>query len=256
MEPKTFYRRNEAVLLGAVGLIAFFLLWEAIARLEWLNPVLISSPSHVAIALKNWAVSGALWRDLGVSLLELAIAFGIAALVGIPLGVIMGWNRPAEYAIDPFIWVLYSSPTVSLWPLFIIWFGIGIKSIIILAFLFAVVQVTINTFAGVRGIDPMLIRCARSFNASRKDLFFKFTLPGALPMIIAGLRLAVGRALIGVVIGELFSSNAGLGFHISFYGAKLRFADFFASLLVVVLVGIIATQVIRIIEARFARWKA
>jgi len=168
----------------------------------------------------------------------------------------MGWNRPAEYAIDPFIWVLYSSPTVSLWPLFIIWFGIGIKSIIILAFLFTVVQVTINTFADVKNIDPMLIHYARSFNASHKDLFFKFTLPGALPMIIAGLRLAVGRALIGVVIGELFSSNTGLGFHISFYGGKLRFADFFASLLVVVIVGIVATQVIRIIEARFARWKA
>lgn len=251
-----FYRRNEALLLGTVGLVAFLIAWEGVARLEWLNPVLISSPTQVGIALKNWAVSGALWRDLGTSLVELAIAFGVAAVVGIPLGVLMGWSRPAEYAIDPFIWVLYASPTVSLWPLFIIWLGIGVKSIVMLAFLFAVVQIVINTFAGVRGIDPLLIRCARSFNAGRTDLFFKFTLPGALPMIIAGLRLAVGRALIGVIIGELFSSNAGLGFHISYYGAKLRFADFFASLLVVVLVGIFSTQLIRIIEARFARWKA
>lgn len=244
------------MILGAVGLIAFFLLWEAIARLELLNPILISSPSQITIALKNWAVSGVLWRDLRVSLVELAIAFGAAAVVGIPLGIIMAWNQSAEYTIDPFIWVLYSSPTVSLWPLFIYWFGIGVQSIVVLAFLFAVVQVAINTFAGVRGIDPMLVRCARSFNAGRKDLFLKFVLPGALPMIIAGLRLAVGRALIGVIIGELFSSNSGLGYHISYYGAKLRFADFFASLLVVVLVGILATQAIRIVEARFARWKA
>jgi NitT/TauT family transport system permease protein len=256
VELKTLYRRNEAVVLGSVGLLAFLAVWEAVSRLQWLDPVLISSPTLVSVALKNWAVSGALWRDLGTSLLELVIAFGAAAVVGIPLGVVMGWSRPAEYSIEPFLWMLYASPTVSLWPLFIIWFGIGMKSIVILAFLFAVVQVTINTFAGVRGIDPLLIRCARSFNASRKDLFFKFTLPGALPLIIAGLRLAVGRALIGVIIGELFSSNAGLGFHISYYGAKLRFADFFASLLVVVLVGILATQAIRIVEARFARWKA
>jgi len=256
VEIKTLYRRNESVVLGSVGLIAFLAVWEGVSRLQWLDPVLISSPTLVAVALKNWAVSGALWRDLGTSLLELVIAFGAAAVVGIPLGVIMGRSRPAEYSIEPFLWMLYASPTVSLWPLFIIWFGIGMKSIVILAFLFAVVQVTINTFAGVRGIDPMLIRCARSFNAGRMDLFFKFTLPGALPLIIAGLRLAVGRALIGVIIGELFSSNAGLGFHISYYGAKLRFADFFASLLVVVLVGILATQAIRIVEARFARWKA
>jgi NitT/TauT family transport system permease protein len=256
VELKTLYRRNEAVVLGSVGLLAFLAVWEAVSRLQWLDPVLISSPTLVSVALKNWAVSGALWRDLGTSLLELVIAFGAAGVVGIPLGVVMGWSRPAEYSIEPFLWMLYASPTVSLWPLFIIWFGIGMKSIVILAFLFAVVQVTINTFAGVRGIDPLLIRCARSFNASRMDLFFKFTLPGALPLIIAGLRLAVGRALIGVIIGELFSSNAGLGFHISYYGAKLRFADFFASLLVVVLVGILATQAIRIVEERFARWKA
>ena len=256
MEIKTLYRRNEAVVLGSVGLIAFLVVWEAVSRLQWLDPVLISSPTLVGVALKNWAASGALWRDLGTSLFELVIAFGAAAVIGIPLGVVMGRSRPAEYAIEPFLWMLYASPTVSLWPLFIIWFGIGMKSIVILAFLFAVVQVTINTFAGVRGIDPLLIRCARSFNAGRRDLFFKFTLPGALPLIIAGLRLAVGRALIGVIIGELFSSNAGLGFHISYYGAKLRFADFFASLLVVVLVGILATQAIRIVEARFARWKA
>lgn len=256
MRVKALYHRYEAVVLGSVGLLAFLAAWEAVSRLQWLDPVLISSPSLVAVALENWAASGALWRDLGTSLLELVIAFCAAAVVGIPLGVIMGWSRPAEYSIEPFLWLLYASPTVSLWPLFIIWFGIGIKSIVVLAFLFAVVQVTINTFAGVRGIDPLLIRCARSFNAGRKDLFFKFTLPGALPLIIAGLRLAVGRALIGVIIGELFSSNAGLGFHISYYGAKLRFADFFASLLVVVLVGILATQAIRIVEERFARWKA
>jgi NitT/TauT family transport system permease protein len=186
----------------------------------------------------------------------MAIAFVASALVGVPLGVAMGWNRPAEYALDPFIWLLYSTPLVSFWPLFIIWLGIGTKTIIALAFLFSVVQVVINTMAGVRSIDPVLIRCARSFNARTVDLFFKFTLPGALLMIIAGLRLAVGRALIGVVIGELFSSNAGLGFHISYYGARLRFADVFAGLFMVVVVGICTTQVIRLMEARLTRWKA
>jgi NitT/TauT family transport system permease protein len=113
----------------------------------------------------------------------------------------------------------------------------------------------INTMAGVRGIDPSLIRCARSFNARPIDLFVKFTLPGALLMIIAGLRLALGRALIGVVIGELFSSNAGLGFHISYYGARLRFADVFAGLFMVVIVGICTTQIIRVAETRLTRWK-
>jgi ABC-type nitrate/sulfonate/bicarbonate transport system permease component len=134
--------------------------------------------------------------------------------------------------------------------------GLGVKTIIALAFLFSVVQIIINTMAGVRGIDPVLIRCARSFNARSSDLFFKFTLPGAVLMIIAGLRLAFGRALIGIVIGELFCSNAGLGFHISYYGARLRFADVFASLFVIVAIGISITQTIRIIESRLVRWKS
>lgn len=250
------YRRFDAPLLGAVGLVVALCLWETTARLKWADPVLISSPTMVAAALRDWAASGALWRDLITSLWELIVAFGASAVVGIPLGVAMGWNRPVEYALDPFVWLLYSTPLVSFWPLFIIWLGIGIKAIIALAFLFSIVQIVINTMAGVRNIDPVLIRCARSFNARTIDLFFKFTLPGALLMIIAGLRLALGRALIGVVVGELFSANAGLGFHISYYGAKLRFDDVFASLFVIVVIGVGTNQLIRLFEARLVRWKS
>ncbi len=249
------YRRFDAPLLGGIGLVSALCLWEVAARLHWADPVLISSPTMVATALMEWAQSGALWRDIGVSLWELIIAFGAASVVGIPLGVVMGWNRPAEYALDPFVWLLYSTPMVSFWPLFIIWLGIGIKAIIALAFLFSLVQIVINTMSGVRNIDPVLIRCARSFNASTVDLFFKFTLPGALLMIVAGLRLALGRALIGVIVGELFSANDGLGFHISYYGAKLRFADVFASLFVIVVIGVGTTQLIRLLESRLTRWK-
>jgi len=253
---RNLYRKYDSVLLGSIGLVIALAVWEMASRFRWADPVLISSPTLVAQALKDWAASGALWRDLTTSLWELFVAFGASALVGIPLGVAMGWNKPAEYALDPFIWMLYTTPIVSFWPLFIIWLGIGAKAIIALAFLFSVVQIVINTTAGVRGIDPVLVRCARSFNARTIDLFFKFTLPGALLMIVAGLRLALGRALIGVVVGELFSSNEGLGYHISYYGAKLRFADVFASLFVIVVVGVASSQLIRLLEARMARWKA
>ena len=255
MSVKKLYRQNESWILGSFGLVGALLFWEMAARFRWADPVLISSPTGVAFALREWASTGVLWRDLGTSLWEVLFAFGASAFVGIPLGVIMGWNRPTEYALDPFIWLLYSTPVVSFWPLFIIWLGIGVKAIIALAFLFSIVQIIINTMAGVRGIDPVLVRCGRSFNASKWDLFFKFTLPGALLMIIAGLRLALGRALIGVVVGELFSSNAGLGFHISFYGAKLCFSDVFAGLVVVILVGVGLIQLIRFLETRIVRWK-
>lgn len=248
--------RFDSVFLGGVGLAGALLIWEVAARLKWADPVLISSPTMVAAALKNWAANGELWRDLGTSIFELLIAFGASALIGIPLGVIMAWSRKVEYALDPFIWLLYSTPIVSFWPLFIIWLGIGVKAIVALAFFFSLVQIIINTMSGVRGIDAVLIRCARSFNARPGDLFFKFTLPGALLMIIAGLRLALGRALIGVVVGELFSSNAGLGFHISYYGAKLRFADVFAALFVVVVLGVGTSQAIRFVESRLVSWKS
>jgi NitT/TauT family transport system permease protein len=252
----TFYRRYEAIFLGILGLMAIFSLWEIAARFHWMDPVLISSPSRVVLALTRWAASGKLFQDVGTSLWELAFAFIAAGIIGIPLGVIMAWNRPTEYALDPFIWGLYSIPLIAFWPLFIIWFGMGSRAIIALAFLISVVQVIVNTVTGVKGIDPLLIRCARSFKASPMDLFFKFILPGALPMILAGLRLAVIRALIGVIVGELFSSNAGLGYHISFSGARLLFDDVFAGLLVLVVVGVGATQFIRAVENRFARWRA
>lgn len=251
-----YYSGYVGVALGMAGLVGALLIWEIAARMKWADPVLISSPTMVAVALKEWALSGELFRDLGTSLLELLIGFGASALIGIPIGVIMGWSRHTEYALDPFIWLLYSTPIVSFWPLFIIWLGIGAKAIIALAFLFSVVQIIINTMSGVRGIDPVLIRCARSFNARTADLFLKFTLPGALLMIIAGLRLALGRALIGVVVGELFSSNAGLGYHISYYGAKLRFADVFAGLFVVVVLGVGTSQAIRLLESRLLIWKS
>jgi ABC-type nitrate/sulfonate/bicarbonate transport system permease component len=249
------YQRFDSLFLGALGLVAALCLWETAARLKWADPILISSPTMVAGALRDWAASGALWRDLITSLWELIVAFGAAAVVGIPLGVAMGWSRPTEYALDPFVWLLYSTPLVSFWPLFIIWLGIGVKAIIALAFLFSIVQIVINTMSGVRSIDPVLIRCAQSFNARTADLFFKFTLPGALLMIVAGLRLALGRALIGVVVGELFSANEGLGFHISYYGAKLRFSDVFAGLFVIVVIGVVTTQLIRLLEARMVQWK-
>jgi ABC-type nitrate/sulfonate/bicarbonate transport system permease component len=249
------YRKYDEVLLGIIGLLAALAFWEIASRLKWADPILISSPTLVAGALKEWAAGGALWRDLATSLAELFAAFGASALIGIPLGVAMGWNRQAEYALDPFVWLLYSTPLVAFWPLFIIWLGIGVKAIIALAFLFSVVQIVINTMSGVRSIDPVLVRCARSFNARASDLFFKFTLPAAMLMIIAGLRLALGRALIGVIVGELFSSNAGLGYHISYFGAKLRFADVFASLFVIVVLGVGMVQGIRLLESRLLKWK-
>lgn len=253
---KNYYRKYDSIILGILGLLGFALTWEILSRFKIVDPVLISSPTHVAYAVKNWATSGRLIRDLGTSLWELIVAFGASAVIGIPIGVAMGWSRHTEYALDPFIWVLYSTPLVSFWPLFIIWLGIGTKAIIALAFLFSIVQIIINTMAGVKNIDPVLIRCARSFNARSSDLFFKIILPGALLMIIAGLRLAIGRTLIGVIIGELFSSNAGLGFHISYYGARLRFSDVFAGLFMVVVVGICTTQGIRVIESRLTRWRS
>ena len=119
--------RYDALILGTTGLFCLALIWEISSRLNWMDPVLISSPTRVATSLKEWAVSGSLWQDLGVSLFEIFVGFGLATIVGVGLGVAMGWKRLLEYAFDPFIWILYATPLISLWPLFIIWLGIGIK---------------------------------------------------------------------------------------------------------------------------------
>jgi NitT/TauT family transport system permease protein len=248
--------RREQLVLGVIGTLAFLVLWEAAARFDLINPVVVSNPSRIAAAFWAQLQSGELLADLEVTMIEFAVGYGLSLVVGIGLGIAMGLSRLTEYAIDPFVWFLYSSPLIAFYPLIIVWLGFGFATVVAITFLLSFVSVVVSTVAGVQGVDPQLVRAVRAFGGGQLDVIRKVILPAAVPLIIAGMRIGLGRALHGVVLGEMFSSNAGLGYRITFYGAHLRTADVFVPLVILVVIGLIINQLGNALEARLQAWRA
>jgi NitT/TauT family transport system permease protein len=241
--------------LGATGFAVLLLSWEFASRQGWLNPIIVSSPTAIASAFQRQLMSGALLSDLAVSSVEFAAGFGLALVVGLALGFTMGLSRVLEYAIDPFIWFLYSSPLIALYPLIVVWFGFGTATVIAITFLLTFVSIVVNAMAGVHSVDEQLVRAIRAFGGSRRDIVFKLIVPATVSHILAGARIGLGRALHGVVLGEMFGANAGLGFSIAYYAAQLKTAEVFVPLTVLVLIGIVLNQLSALLESRLLGWR-
>lgn len=247
--------RSSPVVLGVVFFAVIVLLWESAVRLGWVNPFFVSRPSLIAASLSREAQSGELQRNLAVSLGEFSVAYGASVIIGILTGLLAGRFRTLEYILDPFLWFLYSAPLIAFYPIFVIWFGLGAPTVIAVAFLLSVTQITASTLNGIQNVDPGLVRAAKSFGASERDLLWKVILPASVPMVVAGLRLAIGRVLMGVVVAELFGATAGLGFSIAYYGGLLQTTNMLASLVVVVILGVLCTQGLSALEAQFSYWR-
>jgi NitT/TauT family transport system permease protein len=247
--------KSSPVVLGIASFAVILLAWESVVRLGWVNPFFVSQPSAVAASLSRAARSGELGHNLAVSFREFAIGYGLSVVVGILAGALAGRFRAVEYALDPFLWFLYSAPLIAFYPIFVLWFGLGVPTVIALTFLLSVPQIAASTLNGIQNVNPGLIRAARSLGAAEGDLLWKVVLPASVPVIVAGLRLGIGRALMGVVVGELFGATAGLGYSISYYGALLKTTDMIASLVVIVVLGVLCTQGLSALEARFDSWR-
>ena len=247
--------KSSPVVLGIASFAVILLAWESVVRLGWVNPFFVSQPSAVAASLSRAARSGELGHNLAVSFREFAIGYGLSVVVGILAGALAGRFRTVEYALDPFLWFLYSAPLIAFYPIFVLWFGLGVPTVIALTFLLSVPQIAASTLNGIQNVNPGLIRAARSLGAAEGDLLWKVVLPASVPVIIAGLRLGIGRALMGVVVGELFGATAGLGYSVSYYGALLKTTDMIASLVVIVVLGVLCTQGLSALEARFDSWR-
>jgi NitT/TauT family transport system permease protein len=248
-------RSAKPLALGIVSFAAILVVWEVGARIGWLNPFFTSQPTAIARALAGQMRSGELARSVAVSLVEFALGFGAAIAVGLTLGIAAGWFRTVEHALHPFIWFVYSAPLIAFYPLFVLWLGLGAATVIAISFLLSVMPIAVNTIAGISGLDPLLLLAARSFGARPHDLLWKVALPASVPMIAAGLRLGVGRALTGVVIAELFVPSGGLGSSIAYNAGLLRTTDMLASLAVIVVIGVICTQTLSALEAKLSSWR-
>ena len=230
-------------------------LWELVARFLVKSPIFFVPLGQIALkAVALWR-SGDLQNDMAVSGIEFASGFGLAMVAGILIGVLLSASPFARRFFEPWISMLYATPIIALGPLFILARGIGVASKIAIIFLTAVFPIIINTVTGLTTTDRNLIEAARSFGATPMQIQFKVRVPGALPFIIAGLRLGVARALVGVVVAELFGARAGLGFLILTSAQNFDTAALFVGVLTLAFAGVASVEFLKWLERRLAPWR-
>lgn len=251
-----FYLNQEKKILGTSAVIIFLTVWELVGNtLGLINPMFMSAPSLVGKAAVQLFASGEIWNDLRVSGIEFAWGYVLSVIVGVPFGIACGWYRKMSYIFDPFINAMNATPRVALLPLVIIWLGIGILSKVGIIFLGAVFPILINSRDGVKTTPYNLLTAARSFGASEWQIFRSVVLPSTVPFILTGLRLGVGRALIGVMVGELYAATAGIGFMITVAGATFQTDKVFVGVLVFAITGMVCMEMLTRLESRFDKWR-
>jgi NitT/TauT family transport system permease protein len=251
-----FYLNQERKILGTTAVVIFLTVWELLGNtLQVINPMFMSAPSLVAKAAIQLFGSGEIWNDLYVSGIEFFWGYFLSIIFAIPFGIAIGWYKRFSYICDPFVNAMNATPRVALLPLVIIWLGIGIMSKVGIIFLGAVFPLLINTRDGVKTTPANLLTAARSFGASEWQIFKSVVLPSTVPFILTGLRLAVGRALIGVMVGELYAATAGIGFMITVAGATFQTDKVFVGVLIFAISGMLMTDIIDRFEQRFDKWR-
>jgi len=251
-----FYLNQEKKILGGFSVVLFLLAWELVGNtFQMINPMFMSAPSLVWKAALQLFGSGEIWNDLRVSGTELLWGYLLAASFAIPFGIMTGWYKRMSAIFDPFINAMNATPRVALLPLVIIWLGIGILSKVGIIFLGAVFPILINTRDGVKTTPQNLINAARSFGASEWLTFKTVVLPSTVPFILTGLRLGVGRAIVGVMVGELYAATAGIGFMITVAGATFQTDKVFVGVLVFALTGLFSMELLTRVERRFDMWR-
>ena len=248
--------RYEGLALKTAGVAGVLGLWELAVDLGWGDPTQVSSPVRVARAAYVYLGTAQFVEDIAASALEFAAGFGLAVAVGIALGFAIGWFRRLELLLDPIINFLYAAPRIAITPLIVLWFGIDLASKVAVIFLMAVFPIIINTAVGVRSVDGDLRDLARSFNASDWQTLRTIIVPSAIPFIVTGLRLAIGVAFIGVVVGEFVAATAGIGFSIQQAASSYQVDQVFVGLIIIGFAGVALTEALRRLETQLARWKA
>jgi len=255
---KSAWRRLEPAVLGSSTIIALLLVWQFLPDIVPMKPgtkLFFAVPSQVAGTLWTMFATGSIWAPLGVSASAFAIGLLLAIVAGLPLGVLLGRSATLNAMFDPFITAFNATPRLVFLPLLMLWFGIGIWSKVAVVFLGALFPLLINTYEGVRNADKLLINVVRSFGAGEWDIARLVVVPNSLPFIIVGLRLAIGRAVLGVVVAEFFGSQDGLGVVMVRAASEFKVDVVFAGLIVFAALSLIMTGVVKLLEDRLTRWR-
>ena len=245
-----WWERRAVFRYGFVALI--LIVWQIVG--PTISPIFFTYPTKIAVAFYTLTASGDLPYYLAQSLEVMFYGLSIAILVGIPLAILMARVRWLDWALDLPINALYATPLVAVVPLLVLWFGIYMKAKIIVVFLFAVFPVLINTYQGVRECDKNMLEVARSFRSNEWRIWGDVLLPFAVPYIIAGIRLAIGRGLIGMIIAEFYTTISGLGYMITRYANNFEMDKTFVPVIVLMFLGVSLTSLLKWFGHRIAPW--
>jgi sulfonate transport system permease protein len=247
-------RQLQEIGIRLVSLTVVLGLWQYFgARID---PVLFTTPLAIAKAAVVMIGSGELWNYLWPSLVVLALGLTAAAIIGIAMGLLLARFWVLDVALGVYITFLYSTPTVALVPLIVLWAGFEIMAKVIILFLFAFFPMVINTYQGVKNVDPRLVEVGRAFRCSERQLWTNIVLPGALPFIVTGLRLAVGRGLIGMVLADLYTAISGIGYLIVRTASTYQVDKMFVPIVTLGILGVTLTALLRLLEVKVAPWTA
>ena len=246
---------RKEIVRGCVSIVAGLVIWEILTRLLLENELLIPPPSSVLVSFWQLLISGKLNKHFVATLTEFFYGFTTACTVGIAIGYFMGMHRWFDEVMDSWIATLYSIPIITVVPLIIIWFGIGMISKVIVVFKITAVAIILNTAAGIKNLDPVWLELARSLRLSRWETTYKIRFPGALPYIITGMRLGVGRALLGVVVAELMAANAGLGYLLRDSSETWDSPKLFVTVILLATIGLVSFNLIKRLEQKMAPWR-
>ena len=255
--PRSFEEKEPYLFgIGFIGLL--LILWECVPFVMTLPrglALFFTTPSNIAVAFHRLLADGQIQEHFHVSAVAFLAGLALAIVVGLPFGLVMGRSRTLDALLDPYVTALNATPRLVWLPLMILWFGIGIWSKVIIVFAGAVFPLLVNTYVGVKNVDRVLVNMVRSFGANEWQIMKVVVLPNSLPYIIAGLRLAIGRAILGVVVGEFFGSSKGLGFMIASAATNYKVDVVFVGVAIFMALSLVLTLSVKKIESNLSRWR-
>jgi NitT/TauT family transport system permease protein len=238
-----------------ISLVIFLGGWELVGQFVLTNKLFFVPISDVAVAFVHLTLSGELWTNVAASFKAIGYGMALAIVIGISFGILLGASRVVADYTEVYLNALYSTPLVAIAPLLILWLGIGLASKIAVVFLISVFPIVISTASGVRNVEAHFLDVAKAFGATRWQVVSKVLIPAGLPFVITGVRLAIGRAIVGVVIGELFGATAGLGYLIFTAGQTFDVPALFVGVICLAFAGVSLTWLLQWLERRVIRWK-
>jgi ABC-type nitrate/sulfonate/bicarbonate transport system permease component len=251
-------QRIESLALGTVTIALLLVVWELLPHffpMQQGTRLFFTVPSRIFVTLWQMFATGAIWAPLGVSASAFAIGLALAIAAGLPLGILLGRSATLNAMFDPFVTAFNATPRLVFLPLLMLWLGIGLASKVAIVFTGALFPLLINTHEGVRNADKLLINVVRSFGATGWDVARLVVIPNSLPFIVVGLRLAIGRAILGVVVAEFFGAQDGLGVVMVRAASSFNVDVVFAGLIVFAALSLVMTGLVKLIEQRMSRWR-